>query len=45
MGEVLIQTAKEEQDFDLMRSFAPGEREVIAKCFERAWKTRHDKKQ
>jgi len=40
---VLIQTAKEEEDFDLMRSFAPGEREIIAKCFERAWRTRHDK--
>lgn len=44
METTLIQTAKDEQDFDRMRSFAPGEREVIAKCFERAWKTRHDKK-
>lgn len=40
-----IPRIQDESNFQLMRSFAPGEKELIAKCFERAWNTRHDKKQ
>lgn len=36
----LIQTGKDEGDFRRLRSYAPGEREIIAACFERAWKAR-----
>lgn len=42
MEATLIQTAKQEEDFDLMRTFAPGERDLIAKCFERAWRARNN---
>ena len=40
---ILIQTGKEEDDFRRLRSYEPGEREIIAACFERAWKARTSK--
>lgn len=32
-----IPRIQEESNFEVMRSYAPGERELIAKIFERAW--------
>ena len=43
-GVILIQTGKDEEDFRRLRSFEPGEREIIASVFERAWRAKHDRR-